>query len=77
MVYQVLYGEYAERGEDEMEAWCLKRTYILVARKGLQTNEDGRGILAKAISAAIQRVSLKLGRGLIKSAALRVWLRTL
>nr|WP_321162619.1 hypothetical protein [Methylorubrum extorquens] len=71
VVYQV------RSGEDEMEAWCLKQTDNLTAKKGLQTNDDGCGILAKAFSPAIQRASLKLGRGHIKLAAPRVWLRIL
>jgi hypothetical protein len=33
-VYQV------RSGEDEMEAWCLKQTDTLTAKKGLQTNDD-------------------------------------
>ncbi|KQP52492.1 hypothetical protein ASF41_12420 [Methylobacterium sp. Leaf111] len=60
VVHQVLHGEYADRGEDEMEAWCLKQADTQIAKKGLQLDEVGRLTFAKAIAAAIQRASLTL-----------------
>ncbi|TXN74261.1 site-specific integrase [Methylobacterium sp. WL8] len=62
VVHQVLHGEYADRGEDEMEEWCLKQADILIRKKGLQVDPDGRRTLAKAVAAAIQRASLILKR---------------
>lgn len=62
VVHQVLHGDFADRGEDEMEAWCLKQADILIKKKGLQLDEDGRRTLAKAVAAAIQRASLTLER---------------
>ena len=62
VVHQVLHGAYADRGEDEMEACCLKQADVLIKMKGLQLDEDGRRVLAKAVSAAIQRASLTLER---------------
>lgn len=60
VIHQVLHGEFADRGEDEMEAWCLKQADVLDKKKGLQLDEDGRRVLAKAVSAALQRASLTL-----------------
>ncbi|TXN82581.1 site-specific integrase [Methylobacterium sp. WL8] len=62
VVHQVLHGEYADHGEDEMEEWCLKQADILIGKKGLQVDPDGRRTLAKAVAAAIQRASLVLER---------------
>lgn len=62
VVHQVLNGEYADRGEKEMETWCFKQADLLIAKKGLRLDDHGRRSLAKAISAAIQRASLTLER---------------
>lgn len=69
VVHQVLHGAYADRGEDDMEAWCLKQADTLIARKGLQLDADGRRTLAQAVAAAIQRASLTLERHALGDAA--------
>ncbi len=45
-----------------MEAWCLKQADSLIAKKGLQLDEEGRRTLAIAVASAIQRASLTLER---------------
>lgn len=62
IVHQVLHGAYADRGEDDMEAWCLTQADALITKKGMQLDADGRRTLAKAVASAIQRASLTLER---------------
>ena len=62
VVHQVLHGEFADRGEDEMEEWCIKQADFLIKKKGLQIDQNGRRTLAKAVAAAIQRASQILER---------------
>lgn len=69
VVHQVLYGAYADQGEDDMEAWCLKQADFLISKKGLRLDADGRRTLSQAVAAAIQRASLTLERYALGDAA--------